>query len=135
MTQALIQAPLSQGAFSLKKSQLFIKSNFTDLFNHADKKHGRLFILFYKVIPEGQVSAFGTVVSKKNAKTSVRRNLIKRLIREYFRLGQHDLPGLHLMLMTKKGVDVATREELHQDLAQLFSFLKKIRLEMGGNHD
>ena len=131
MTQNLIQAPLSQGAFSLKKSQLFTKRDFTSLFNGSSKKHGRLFILFYQVIPKDQISAFGTVVSKKNAKTSVRRNLIKRLIREYFRLGQHELPGLHLMLMTKKGVDVATHEELHQDLAQLFSFLKKTRLEMG----
>ncbi len=131
MTQNLIQAPLSQGAFSLKKSQLFTKRNFTDLFNGANKKHGRLFILFYKTISPDQMSAFGTVVSKKNAKTSVRRNLIKRLIREYFRLGQHELPGLHLMLMTKKGVDVATHEELHQDLAQLFSFLKKTNLGVG----
>lgn len=125
MTTLTSKAVLNDTAFLLKKTHLFKKADFTRLFA-AQKKPGRLFVLYYQEGNQGKEPLFGLVVSKKYAGTAVRRNLIKRVVREHFRLNQHEVAALQMMFVAKKGVDVASKEALHQDLGQLFSFLKKI---------
>lgn len=126
MTSILKAPPVQREAFLLKKSQLFSKKDFTQLFSVSTKKHGRHFTLYYQTAPEAQPAMLGSVISKKNARTSVQRNLIKRLVREHFRLNQHELNAKQVLIMAKKGVNRATRAELSQDLQQLFSFLKDL---------
>lgn len=114
-------------AFLLTKKQLFQKADFTQLFDSAIKKHGRFFVVYYQKDEVQILPTLGFVVSKKYTGTSIKRNLIKRLVREYFRLNQHDLKGLKVMLVVKKNIGAAQKNELHQDLEQLFSFLKKLQ--------
>lgn len=53
------------------------------------------------------VTRLGLSVSKKHG-GAVKRNRIKRLLREAFRLGQHDLPpGLDLVLIPRPGMNSA----------------------------
>ncbi len=109
----------------LTKAHLFTQQDFKALFAAAEKKHGRFFVLFYRSDSGCELSSLGIVVSKNNAKTSVRRNLVKRLVREHFRLAQHELFGLKIMLVAKNTVHKATKEMLTHELQQLFVFLKK----------
>lgn len=46
----------------------------------------------------------GITVSKRNARLAVQRNQIKRIIRESFRLKQHNLPGFDIIVIAKPGV-------------------------------
>ena len=114
------------GPLILSKKHFFKKADFTRLFSCAHKRQGSLFVLrFAQQKCDHNSARFGIVVSKKYAQTSVQRNLIKRLIREYFRVNQHELYTVDLTLVAKKGIHLASKQELHQDLKQLFAFLKK----------
>ncbi|UNM96782.1 ribonuclease P protein component [Ignatzschineria rhizosphaerae] len=58
----------------------------------------------------------GLAVSKKNFKKAVDRNLIKRIIRESFRLHQASLKGLDIVVMSRGTTSVADRAALHTSL-------------------
>lgn len=54
----------------------------------------------------------GFVISRKSAKRAVTRNRVKRVIREYFRLTQHRLPPVDLVIIGKPGLDKLDNEAL-----------------------
>ena len=58
-------------------------------------------------------NALGLVISKKNVSGSVRRNLCKRLAREYFRLHQQAAKPLQVIVMASPAAQNASQEELH----------------------
>lgn len=66
-------------------------------------------------------------VSKRASGPSFRRNLIKRLIREKFRVNQHALTHLQVLLVTKKDIKAKKpdRLALRADLDRLFDDLLK----------
>ena len=62
----------------------------------------------------------GLAVSVKNAGNSVERNRIRRTIRESFRLHQHDLPPVDLVVSARARAREAAGEELRTSLALLW---------------
>ncbi|WP_020679559.1 ribonuclease P protein component [Marinobacterium rhizophilum] len=66
----------------------------------------------------------GFVISKKNVRRAVKRNRIRRIIRESFRLNQHQLPPVDLVILARKGLDELEPEEVHQLMKKCWSRLK-----------
>ena len=62
----------------------------------------------------------GLAVSVKNAGNSVERNRIRRTIRESFRLHQHDLPPVDLVVSARARAREVAGEELRTSLALLW---------------
>ena len=62
----------------------------------------------------------GLAVSVKNAGNSVERNRLRRTIRESFRLHQHELPAIDLVVSARGRAREATGEELRASLALLW---------------
>ncbi len=60
----------------------------------------------------------GLVVTKRLGK-AVRRNRVKRLLREFFRRHREGLPPLDIIIMAKKGAADLTYEEVQQELARI----------------
>ncbi len=60
----------------------------------------------------------GLAVSKKNFKRAVDRNLIKRVIRESFRLHQASLTGLDIVVMSRGTTNVKDSSALHASLVK-----------------
>ncbi|MEM7281599.1 MAG: ribonuclease P protein component [Pseudomonadota bacterium] len=59
----------------------------------------------------------GLAISKKSVgKTNVKRNRFRRVVRESFRLSQHELPNVDVVVMAKQGVQKASSQELQQSL-------------------
>ena len=62
----------------------------------------------------------GLAVSVKNAGNSVERNRLRRTIRESFRLHQHELPAVDLVVSARARARDAAGEELRASLALLW---------------
>lgn len=61
----------------------------------------------------------GITVAKKRVRKAHDRNKAKRIIRESFRLNQHNLPNADIVIVAKSGLDKLSNE-------QLFSLLEKL---------
>ena len=62
----------------------------------------------------------GLAVSVKNAGNSVERNRLRRTIRESFRLHQHDLPAVDIVVSARGRARDATGAELRANLLPLW---------------
>jgi ribonuclease P protein component len=69
----------------------------------------------------------GLVVGKKVAKRAVRRNYIKRTVREWFRLNRHQLGGMDYVVRAKIVFDHDKRSEAVMALSALFAKLARCR--------
>ncbi|HGJ5881815.1 ribonuclease P protein component [Arsenophonus sp.] len=62
----------------------------------------------------------GLTIAKKNVKRAHERNRIKRLMREYFRLHQHELPSMDFVILVRKGVADLDNQEITETLGKLW---------------
>lgn len=67
----------------------------------------------------------GLVIAKKNVKLAVHRNRIKRVIRDSFRLHQHNLPNIDIIILARRGLGDKTNTELHAEFANTWRRLSK----------
>lgn len=67
----------------------------------------------------------GLIVAKKNVKLAVDRNRLKRLCRQSFRLSQHQLPAVDIVLMARRGSSDMANEVLFEHLNRLWSRVQK----------
>ena len=49
-----------------------------------------------------KTARLGLIVAKKTAKLAVNRNYMRRVLRELFRLNQHKLPAVDLIIQVQK---------------------------------
>ncbi|BDY07122.1 hypothetical protein F0521_41630 [Ferrimonas sp. YFM] len=64
-------------------------------------------------------------MAKKHVKKACQRNRIKRIVRDEFRLHQHNLPGVDIVAIAKKGVDDLDNATLHKLVEKLLKKLSK----------
>lgn len=67
----------------------------------------------------------GLAISKRHAGNAVQRNLIKRIVRESFRLWQQRLPPMDIVVIAQPGARSACRTSLHCAAEQLWHALNK----------
>jgi ribonuclease P protein component len=71
----------------------------------------------------------GLIVAKKNTKLAVNRNYARRVLRELFRLNQHNLPAVDLVIQVQKTfnkpdfIDIKQQFEFLTD--KLYAVLKR----------
>lgn len=75
---------------------------FTVLARHNDKEYARL----------------GLIIAKRIIKSAVRRNAIRRLIRESFRLHQHTLAGLDIVVLVRCELPLQNNQVIYECLKQ-----------------
>ena len=69
-------------------------------------------------------SRVGIIVAKKHVRRAIRRNRIKRLIREQFRLNRPS-PNLDLVVLARSAADTMDNAQITSELVQLWSDLEK----------
>jgi ribonuclease P protein component len=103
----------------LRELRLLTPSDFTPVFKNPVVASSSAFTFLAKH-NELNNPRLGLTIAKKRVKKAVARNRIKRLTRESFRLQQHDLPNIDIIVMAKNGTDKLSNEELNKQLDKLW---------------
>ncbi|MCV6615821.1 MAG: ribonuclease P protein component [Cellvibrionaceae bacterium] len=95
---------LSQSYGFDKSLRLLSPSDFKPVFDSCDTRASHQhFLILAKRNNLGR-PRLGLVIAKKNVRLAVERNRLKRLIRESFRLQQHQLPPIDAIVLARRGM-------------------------------
>ncbi|WP_448550149.1 ribonuclease P protein component [Thalassotalea fusca] len=94
-----------------RESRILTPSQFQNVFNKPVRFGSKHFTIL--VTPNtNQNNRLGLAIAKKRVKLAVQRNRIKRLVRERFRLNQHQLPDIDMVVMVKSGIDQLENQDI-----------------------
>ncbi len=117
-----------------KSNRLLTPSTVQNVFDSVDCKQGGKYFTFLSRSNTVNDTRLGIIIAKRNIKTAVQRNRIKRRIRETFR---HTLPELHtlthsfdVIVIVKSNAELLANSELTNELSHQWSKLVKKRLTM-----
>ena len=118
-------------SFSLtKQSKLLKTDDYSSVFNLRKRISGQFLVFRYK-LNQLQMPRLGLIVAKKTAKRAVNRNYMRRVLREEFRLNQHVLPSVDLIIQVQKTFVKPDFFTIEKEFAYLLRKLNnKISLEM-----
>jgi len=104
--------------FFLKNERLLKRGEFVNLNRSGKRFHSRHFVVIIKKNGLG-ITRLGVTVTKKTG-NAVRRNRIKRLIREYFRLHKARFPqGCDVVVAAKKDAKELDFREIQRELGEI----------------
>ena len=107
-----------------RKARLQKRSEYERVYQQGEKLGDRLLLLFMLPNELGR-SRVGVTVSRKHGK-AVRRNRLKRLLKEAFRLSQHELPrGFDYVLIPRPRPEPAHLQEFQRSLKHLAARLAR----------
>jgi ribonuclease P protein component len=104
--------------------RLHNKSDFDRVYRDAKRSADALFAVFARPKP-GSPPRLGLSIAARTVGNAVRRNRIKRLIRESFRLHQHDLPAADIVVNARNGARNADNASIVQSLERHWRNLSK----------
>jgi ribonuclease P protein component len=89
-------------SFRLTRQAKIVKTDdFSSVFNLRKRIASPHLVMRYR-LNEANKARLGLIVSKKTAKLAVQRNYMRRALRELFRLNQHNLPVIDLVIQVQK---------------------------------
>ena len=97
------------------RERLHTASQYQRVFKHADKSSSESFIMLFRENNVG-FPRTGIVIAKRKAKRAVDRNLVKRIVRDSFRLNKANLPPFDFVIILKKPVTTIRRDKLRKEL-------------------
>jgi ribonuclease P protein component len=107
-----------------RELRLLTPSHFTFVFNDAIPTGSSAFTLLAR---HNDIShpRLGITIAKKRVRKAHNRNRVKRVIRESFRLHQHQLPNVDIVVIGKSSAENMTNQELFTLLEKLWKKLAK----------
>jgi len=110
-----------------KKAKLIKTDEFSSVFNFRKRIFANFIALHYLPNQLG-IARLGLVVGKKVAKNAVDRNYMRRVLRECFRLQQHEIPALDLVVRVQKKFDkkdfIQIKQEFDEAIGKLIQRVK-----------
>lgn len=101
-----------------KKERLLNRKDFVNLNRSGKRINGSHFIIFTGKNRLG-ITRLGITVSKKVG-GAVKRNRVKRLVREFFRLNKGDMEkGMDILVVARKGADELDYHRVKEELGEI----------------
>ena len=118
-----------------KSLRLLNSSDFQTVFDDAPLRASHQVFLFLARFNTLSKPRLGLVIAKKHVRLAVDRNRIKRLIRETFRTKQQQLPGIDVIVLSRKGMgelaNAALVEQLDLQWQRLIRRTQKVAIDQG----
>ena len=105
--------------------RLKLRREFDNVFKHTDFKSRRDCLLLLAAKNQLDTPRLGLVVAKKYLKRAIKRNTVKRIIRESFRLHLAALPNLDIVILVCKPCNDYDKLTFWQSLDQIWQNLQK----------
>lgn len=102
-----------------RELRLLTPGQFQNVFSNPLRFGSSHFTILVKKNPDN-INRLGLAVAKKRVKLAVQRNRIKRLTRESFRLHQHDLPNIDIVVLVKSGIDNLDNATINKQLVKIW---------------
>jgi len=106
-----------------RESRLLTPGHFQTVFSKPVRfgsHHFTLLITPKEISPNSSKNRLGLAIAKKRVKLAVQRNRVKRQVRESFRLNQHNLPAIDIVVMVKSGIDKLDNKAINQELEKIW---------------
>lgn len=116
------------------RAKLIKTDEFSSVFNFRRRYCGRFLAIHYR---DNQLAwpRLGLIVGKKTARLAVQRNYMKRLLRELFRIRQHQLSPVDLVVRPLKAFRRTDYPEVCREFDELLARIKRASLGMPKNDD
>ncbi len=101
-----------------KSLRLLQSSDFKTVFDQPPFRASHQYFLILARPNNLDHPRLGLVIAKKNIRLAVRRNRLKRLIRESFRHQQQSLAGLDVIVLARKSMDEMNNSDVTEQLTQ-----------------
>lgn len=102
----------------VKQAKMIKTDDFSSVFNFRKRFSLKYLVMHYQ--PNTlQRARLGLVVGKKTAKLAVSRNYMRRVLREFFRLSQHDICHVDLIIRVQKKFDKVDFIQIKQEFDSL----------------
>lgn len=111
--------------FSLEKQAKMIKTDeFSSVFNFR-KRISMQYLVIHYLPNKRQRARLGLVVGKKTAKLAVSRNYMRRVLREFFRVQQHEICHVDLIIRVQKKFSKVDFIQIKQEFNTLIAKLNQ----------
>lgn len=122
MSPAAGKSPAPEGRYAFKKNErLRRRIEFSALFKSGKRIHSEYLTVILST-NTSDVRRLGLVVGKKVRKEAVRRNRMKRLLREFFRLNKHRLSASQdILIVARKDFSFMKYRDLSSKLEEVLA--------------
>lgn len=108
----------------VKQAKMIKTDDFSSVFNFRKRFSLQYLVMHYQ--PNAlQRARLGLVVGKKTAKLAVSRNYMRRVLREFFRLNQHQICHVDLIIRVQKKFDKSNFIQIKQEFDTLIAKLNQ----------
>lgn len=88
-----------------RSKRLLTKAAYKAVFDDSQYRVSHRNLLMLARPNGGNEARLGLIVAKKNVRLAVKRNRIKRVVRDSFRLNQQSLVSLDIIFLARRGLD------------------------------
>ncbi len=108
----------------VKQAKMIKTDDFSSVFNFR-KRYSLQYLAMHYQPNTLQHPRLGLVVGKKTAKLAVSRNYMRRVLREFFRLNQHEICHVDLIIRVQKKFDKVDFIQIKQEFDTLITKLNQ----------
>ena len=117
--------PATSSAHFTKQQRLLTPAAFREVFDAPERKLHQSHLMAFVRTNTHEQPRVGMAITKRKVPTAVARNLIKRQIREQFRIKSLKLESKDIVFIVKKSIKGLDSKELKNEINNIFKKIEK----------